>query len=99
MLRTRGSRGRIVRIALLRYSWQTPRPGPNGPAQWNDQRVLEIFALENAWSVEQFWWRASMGLIDMAFDLYPWRTLPGMQATLDSTRGTVNNLISRPGYF
>ncbi len=93
MLRSRGSRRRVVRVALLRYAWQTPRPGSPVIARWTDQQVREIFAAENTWSVEQYWWRASMGLVDLVFDFYPWRTLPGMQATLDVGRGAVNDLI------
>jgi hypothetical protein len=71
-----------------------PKPQQNAPpAKWNDQEVREIFASENDWSVEQFWWRNSMGLVDLTFEVYPWRSLPGTQADLDTSRGSVNSLV------
>src|SRR5262249_50628480 len=95
-----GSRTKVVRVALLRYAWATPRPPPTPPpanwplAKWNDSQVSEIFFLENGWSAAQYWWRCSMGLFEIVLaDLFPWRTLPGKQTDLDKARGDVNAYI------
>jgi hypothetical protein len=90
-----GSRTKVVRVALLRYAWATPKPSPTAPPrQWDDSQVSEIFFLENGWSSSQYWWRCSMGLLELVLvDLPPWRTLPGKQTDLDKARGDVNAYI------
>ncbi len=91
LIRQQGRRGRQVKVALLRYSWQVPaRPGPQ---QWTDDQVKEVFAAENCWSASQYWWRGTLGLVELVFDVYPWRALPGVQSVLDTTRGSVNTLV------
>jgi hypothetical protein len=91
-----GSRTRVVRIAFVRYAWQTPNPSsPVGLVQWNDNTVFEVFARPNGWSVNEYWRRASLGLIELKVDLFPWRTLPGAQAKLDRKRGDVAALVRK----
>lgn len=72
-----GSKTRIIRVAILRYEWR--KPDPNAWAQfpkWDDWAFEEIFERSNGWSMSDYWSRATLGLIRLSFDLYPWRTLP-----------------------
>jgi hypothetical protein len=91
LMKLTGSRTAVVRVAFLRYRWETPAPamGPQ-PAMWNDYEVREMFFAENLWSVEQFWWRNTMGLLDIVGDIFPWKILPGKQVDLDGPRRDLN---------
>jgi hypothetical protein len=89
-----GTRTRTVRIAFVRYAWQTPNPtSPTGLPQWNDNTVGEVFDRTNGWSVNEYWRRATLGLVDLKVDLYPWKTMPGSQAALDTNRSSVAALV------
>ena len=81
--------GRPVKVAVLRYRWQTPAPGTATPAEWDDATTNAIFSDDNGWSVADYWWRATLGAINLSLVLYPWRTLPGEQAKLDKARRDV----------
>lgn len=92
LIRKKGSKTRVFRVGILRYSWQMPSAA-SAPAQWSDTQVQEIFLSENGWSIEQYWWRATMGLYEIVGQLFPWGVIPGAQATLDGDRSDVNTLV------
>jgi hypothetical protein len=85
--------GRVVNVALLRYSWQTPAPGTVAPPNWDDATTNAIFGDDNGWSVADFWWRNTLGAVSLSFTLQPWRTLPGDQSKIDNDRAGVDRYI------
>jgi hypothetical protein len=89
-----GSRKKVLRVAFVRYVWQYPNPASvqNLPP-WTDQTVSEVFADTNGWSVRDYWSRATLGLLDLQYTFFPWRTIPGSQAQLDTKRASVDLLV------
>jgi hypothetical protein len=92
-----GSRTKIIRVAFVRYVWQIRNPpSPASPLNlplWSDQTVTEIFAAANGWSVHDYWSRVTLGLLELQITFFPWRTLPGNQSQLDTTRQSVDPLV------
>lgn len=89
-----GSRKKIIRVAFVRYVWQYPNPASlqNLPP-WTDQTVTEVFADTNGFSIHDYWSRATLGLLELQYTFFPWRTIPGSQVQLDTKRGSVDPLI------
>src|ERR1035438_2637243 len=92
-----GSRTKVIRVAFVRSVRQIRNPpSPKSPLNlplWSDQTATEIFAAANGWSVHDYWSRATLGLLEMQITFFPWRTLPGNQSQLDTTRQSVEPLV------
>jgi hypothetical protein len=50
-------------------------------AQWPDTFLHEVLAAHNGWSLRDYWYRASFGLVDLEFVVQPWRVLPKDQSS------------------
>lgn len=84
LLTATGSRTRRPRICLLRYQWQTPKPGDNSAPIWPDWFFDEVFSRPNGWSLRDYWYRVSAGLVDIDVVVAPWHTLEKDQSAKDS---------------
>lgn len=89
LLARTGSRSRRVRACLLRYQWKTPRPGTAVTPTWPDTFVDELFNGVNDWSISAYWNRCTFGLVDLHFEIQPWRPLPHDQAKEGDDRGGI----------
>lgn len=79
-----------VRIRILRYVWETAWSGARLVAPWPDPVFHEIFQAANGWSVRDFWRRATLGLVELDFDIAPWGILCGQsQETLKDDRAAI----------
>ena len=87
-----GTRTRRPRICVLRYRWQTPRPGPKFQNRihprrgslWPDNFMYELLEAHNGWSLRDYWYRSTFGLIDLEFVVQPWRVLPKDQGSKEA---------------
>jgi hypothetical protein len=89
LLHRTGSRSHAIRVCLLRYQWQVPRPGSTMTPTWPDAFVDELFNGVNGWSISSYWNRCTLGLVDLHFEMQPWRTLPHDQAKDGDDRGGI----------
>ena len=89
LLQKAGSRWGRIRVCLLRYDSQKPRPGAALRAKWPDAFCEAVFGNLNGWSVSSYWNRCAFGLIDLHFELQPCRMLPHGQAQEDDDRGAI----------
>jgi hypothetical protein len=78
-----------VRIKLLRYLWQAPTRAAAGHLVWPDAAYAEIFRAPNGWSLHDYWWRCTLGLIDAQFDFEPWHVLRWSQDELMNDRRAI----------
>jgi hypothetical protein len=79
-----GTRSRQPRVCVLRYEWQTPKPGVDPMAIWPDTFLDEVLRVPNGWSVKDYWSRCTNSLIDFQFTVEPWRILKQDQSAKDS---------------
>lgn len=90
LLRATGSRTARPRIAVLRYQWATPRPGVSVGPVWPDAFLEDVLVAANGWSLHDYWYRCSEGLVDLDLQILPWRTLEQDQSSDDAQdRGKV----------
>lgn len=93
LLTSAGTRTQQPRICVLRYQWEIPkkprarRPG-RGPIQkglggprfadmWPDEFFEQVFRAHNGWSLHDYWYRNTAGLVDIDFHIEPWAVLVG----------------------
>jgi hypothetical protein len=90
LLTATGSRTRRPRILVLRYQWRKAKPPTPQAAIWPDSFLDEVLTRPNGWSLRDYWYRASQGLIDIDIVVEPWRPLEQDQTAKESTdRGKV----------
>jgi hypothetical protein len=87
LLSASGTRTRRPRICLLRYQWETPKPPKPGVMYvppWPDAFYEQVLSASNGWSLHDYWYRVTDGLIDLDIQIQGWNILPGDQAAPDS---------------
>ena len=90
LLTATGSRTRRPRILVLRYQWRKAKPPKPQAPIWPDSFLDEVLTRPNGWSLRDYWYRASQGLIDIDIVVEPWRTLEQDQTAKEaSDRGKV----------
>ena len=80
---------KVVRVKVLRYLWASPAPDALASLQWPDDAYADIFSNANGWSLHEYWWRATLGLIDLRFDIAPWHVLHQQQADVMKDRNKI----------
>ena len=94
MLADAGTRTRHPRVCVLRYQWLTPRAGGMFAPPWPDAFYNQVLGAPNGWSLHDYRYRVTDGLVDVGLDLQGWRMLPADQAAPDSqNRGKLVEIV------
>lgn len=77
-----------MKFAVLAYRWATPpAKAKTRYKPWSTAFLEQVFARPNGWSVAEYWKRATLGLVEPEFVIFPWRTLGPARAGLETDRG------------
>lgn len=69
----------IVKIAVVRAHWQTPRTDVLSLADWSDEVLKKIFEVRNGWSFGSYWDDCSLNLRRPEFTFFDLGILNGVQ--------------------
>jgi hypothetical protein len=91
LITSNGTRTQRPRVCVLRYQWETPKRDRAFAPIWPDAFMYEVFSGHNGWSLRDFWYRNTAGLIEIDFQIQPWAVLVGKDQSAKETsdRGKV----------